>query len=490
MTITNNQINSNLHKIAITDANGLITGLDVGSVQLADAANLVVGGGSAGQALITDGTGNLSWATVDTGNVANAGYANIAGEAYSVAGSNVTGQVANAAVADSALSVAGANVSGQVGSAASADVALSVAGANVSGAVANATFATSAGSATTAGTANSVAGANVSGTVANATFATSAGSATVADSANSVSLANVVGAGNIASINLNGNASQVLAGDGTWTTVDSANAAYANAAGEAYSVAGANVSGQVANAASSDVALSVAGSNVSGQVANATFATTAGTANSVSRNNVSGVTGIGGQVQFGNITGNLSSSERYWFGGNGTTALNVSRDAGTGTILAGYSYYNATSAGTVFFSRARGTKAAPLPVQVGDRVFSTLGQIYTGTGSATADGIAGWSPISNTPAFSADVTALPLSNTGTYSSKLRFNASNAVINGTVSMEFNDDGTLDTPKLRVNNSTVPASATATGTRGEISWDADFMYVCIATNTWKRSALTTW
>lgn len=39
-------------------------------------------------------------------------------------------------------------------------------------------------------------------------------------------------------------------------------------------------------------------------------------------------------------------------------------------------------------------------------------------------------------------------------------------------------------------TAPTSATATGTLGEIRVSADFIYVCTATNTWVRSALTTW
>jgi hypothetical protein len=37
---------------------------------------------------------------------------------------------------------------------------------------------------------------------------------------------------------------------------------------------------------------------------------------------------------------------------------------------------------------------------------------------------------------------------------------------------------------------PASATATGTTGTIVWDADYIYICTATNTWKRAAITTW
>ena len=39
-------------------------------------------------------------------------------------------------------------------------------------------------------------------------------------------------------------------------------------------------------------------------------------------------------------------------------------------------------------------------------------------------------------------------------------------------------------------TAPASATATGTLGEIRIDANYIYVCTATNVWKRTPLTTW
>jgi hypothetical protein len=39
-------------------------------------------------------------------------------------------------------------------------------------------------------------------------------------------------------------------------------------------------------------------------------------------------------------------------------------------------------------------------------------------------------------------------------------------------------------------TAPANASATGTLGEIRIDADYIYVCTATNTWKRTAIATW
>jgi len=41
-----------------------------------------------------------------------------------------------------------------------------------------------------------------------------------------------------------------------------------------------------------------------------------------------------------------------------------------------------------------------------------------------------------------------------------------------------------------NAITPASATATGTTGTVVWDANYIYVCIETNTWKRAAITTW
>lgn len=37
---------------------------------------------------------------------------------------------------------------------------------------------------------------------------------------------------------------------------------------------------------------------------------------------------------------------------------------------------------------------------------------------------------------------------------------------------------------------PSSASDTGEAGKMLWDADYLYVCVATNTWKRVAIATW
>ena len=41
-----------------------------------------------------------------------------------------------------------------------------------------------------------------------------------------------------------------------------------------------------------------------------------------------------------------------------------------------------------------------------------------------------------------------------------------------------------------SSDAPTTASSNGTAGDIRYDSDYVYICIATNTWKRAALATW
>jgi hypothetical protein len=51
--------------------------------------------------------------------------------------------------------------------------------------------------------------------------------------------------------------------------------------------------------------------------------------------------------------------------------------------------------------------------------------------------------------------------------------------------------LTTPTLSVTSTgNTPANANSTGTKGQIVWDANYIYVCTATNTWRRAALSSW
>jgi hypothetical protein len=76
----------------------------------------------------------------------------------------------------------------------------------------------------------------------------------------------------------------------------------------------------------------------------------------------------------------------------------------------------------------------------------------------------------------------------TATERLRITSAGLVGIGTSAPETALDVNADT--VRVRTARTPASASATGATGEICWDASYIYVCTATNTWKRSAISTW
>ena len=54
----------------------------------------------------------------------------------------------------------------------------------------------------------------------------------------------------------------------------------------------------------------------------------------------------------------------------------------------------------------------------------------------------------------------------------------------LALDVNDNAT------RIRNSSTPSSAGDFGVHGEIRWDANYIYVCVSMNTWKRVALSSW
>jgi len=78
--------------------------------------------------------------------------------------------------------------------------------------------------------------------------------------------------------------------------------------------------------------------------------------------------------------------------------------------------------------------------------------------------------------------------------RIQSNASTMVLNGTGLGigTSNPTAALDvlSDTLRLRTARTPASATDTGNKGEVCWDSDYVYVCVAANTWKRAALATW
>ncbi len=291
-----------------------------------------------------------------------------------IVGANVTGEVTNSATANA---VAGANVSGEVAYAA---VANSVTGSNVSGAVSFATTANAVAGANVSGevafaaTANSVAGANISGEVA---FAATANAVAGSNVSGEVSFAQV--ANSVAGANVTGEVSF---------------------AGTANSVAGSNVSGAVANAThavSSDSANSVAGSNVTGEVS------FAATANAVAGGNVSGQVGFAGvanSVAGANVSGEVSFAATA----NAVDGANVS-----GTVA------NATHASTAN--------------TVVDAVQSNITSIGT-LSSLNVSGNIDAGNVTTTGTFTGDGSGL---------TNISVSAGSAIVNGTSNAAVDTDG---------------------------------------------------
>ena len=90
----------------------------------------------------------------------------------------------------------------------------------------------------------------------------------------------------------------------------------------------------------------------------------------------------------------------------------------------------------------------------------------------------------NATAYAATNTAFSIGN-GT-AGVSRSDAFKVLFNGTTTIA----GSVTSESLNVTAlNAVPASATAAGTLGSIRFTADHIYVCVATNTWKRVAIAT-
>jgi hypothetical protein len=83
----------------------------------------------------------------------------------------------------------------------------------------------------------------------------------------------------------------------------------------------------------------------------------------------------------------------------------------------------------------------------------------------------------------------------------RFYTGGAKASQTLRMKISDDMTTNfggvtttgfthTQGFGITAPAVPSTSSSAGGAGDIAWDANFIYVCVATNTWKRVAIATW
>jgi hypothetical protein len=171
----------------------------------------------------------------------------------------------------------------------------------------------------------------------------------------------------------------------------------------------------------------------------------------------------------------------------GITASHQDNSAGAdfvvadGTATAGFR-------GNVRGVRARGTLAAPTAPIAEDLIFSVIAGVYDGTAirnnadiNFTVDG-----------AVSTGVAPVRIGlrtrtgGAGAYFERLTVKNDGKVGIATTAPTALFDVNSDTIRLRTAKT--PATSAATCNQGDISWDANFTYVCVAANSWKRSALS--
>lgn len=80
--------------------------------------------------------------------------------------------------------------------------------------------------------------------------------------------------------------------------------------------------------------------------------------------------------------------------------------------------------------------------------------------------------------------ALNIGTYGSYSLVLQTNGTTAL-----TLDSSQNATF-AGRIIQTNAVTPTSAAATGTVGTMAWDTSYIYICTATNTWKRVAIATW
>ena len=166
-----------------------------------------------------------------------------------------------------------------------------------------------------------------------------------AGNVSNVQIANITGIGNIAVLDVDGNVSNVLTGNGTFVKLNAA-----------------------------------AGNTLANYVL------------------VTGLSTNAYEIQYNN-SGNIGASSKFVFADDSM----VIKSQTAPPIIA--LRFSNTSSATLAVGRARGTSDAPLPVQVGDSIGSFGPSIYTGNGTTTIANIPGW--VGTGPSLVPLVDALP-----------------------------------------------------------------------------------
>jgi len=212
---------------------------------------------------------------------------------------------------------------------------------------------------------------------------------------------------------------------------------------------------------------------------------------------------------------------------NASVSLRLRRTSGTtaGTAKISFAYQGYASTDTWTPSTTSGTATAPTARYevFADAMLTTISQIGNfATGTTGSYSIYSWNATGNplrlmsmTPTNNGGASpavtepALVLARTGVggvaydnYAEVKIGRYEHASVNARTKIDFalthgsgdaagtNVFGIYSSGRIQVPVSTTPASASAAGNAGDITWDSSYIYVCTAASTWKRAAISTW
>jgi hypothetical protein len=176
---------------------------------------------------------------------------------------------------------------------------------------------------------------------------------------------------------------------------------------------------------------------------------------------------------------------------------------GSGTvIMIGGNYFTVSVANTTAAVLAKAViTMGPVTLTSGTmQISDTLVYAASNTASAITQSAGSVLTLNNTQTLIPDLSNVARNTFGGFYSILHsvYDRTNSTFTGTSLAAIDYSQSINADTLLVNgNATITGllssplttkANNATGTAGQISWDANYIYVCTATNTWKRAALT--